>query len=83
VAVVTLELMREFLLWCAVINIVFLLVSFVMIILAKDLIYRIHGTWFKLTPEQFDRMWYGLLGTYKLGVFLFNIVPWLALLIIG
>jgi hypothetical protein len=45
--------------------------------------YRLHGRWFRLSAEQFDALHYAGMAIYKLGIFLFCLVPYLALLIVG
>jgi hypothetical protein len=51
--------------------------------LAHDLIYQIHGKWFKLSAERFDAFHYSGMGFFKIGIILFNIVPYFALRIAG
>lgn len=75
----TVEVMRSTLAWCAVINLGLLLWWFLFFALAHDWMYRLHGRWFKLTTEQFDALHYGGMAVFKLGILLFNLVPYLAL----
>jgi hypothetical protein len=70
---------RNVLLRCAVINYAILIVWFVALITAHDWIHQIHSRWFKLSPEQFDFLQYQAIAIYKMGVLLFNVVPFLAL----
>ena len=79
----TLEIVRDVLAWCSVINLGLLLWWILFFTLARDLTYRVHNKWFKLPAEQFDAMHYGGMGLFKLGIFLFNLVPYLALRIVG
>jgi hypothetical protein len=79
----TLETVRAVLAWCSLINIVFLLWWFLFITLAHDWTYRMHSKWFKLSVETFDTMHYAGMGLFKLGLFLFNLVPYFALHIVG
>ena len=78
----TVEQIREVLGWCAVINIGLLLWWFLMFALARDFVYRLHGKWFRLTPERFDAIHYAGMAFFKIGIFLLNIVPYLALRIV-
>ncbi|EEF61799.1 DUF6868 family protein [Pedosphaera parvula] len=73
---------RHFLLWCTVINYCILLVWFFALMFAHDCIYRFHTKWFRLTPEQFDTIHYTAMAVYKIGILLFNLVPYIVLLII-
>ena len=79
----TLEIVRDVLAWCSVINLGVLLWWMLFFALARDLTYRIHSKWLKLPEEQFDALHYGGMGLYKLGILLFNLVPYLALRIVG
>ena len=77
------DMIRDVLLWCAVINYGVLLVWFLFFILAHDWMHRLHGRWFHLSVEQFDALHYGGMTIYKLGIILFNLVPYVALRIVG
>ncbi len=78
----TIEVFRGVLAWSAVINLGLLLWWFLFFSLAHDWTYRLHGKWFKLTTEQFDALHYGGMAVFKLGILLFNLVPYLALRIV-
>ena len=79
----TIETARDILLWCIVINYAVLLVWFLFFSLAHNSIYRLHGRWFRLSTEQFDSIHYAGMAIYKIGILLFNLVPYVALLIVG
>ena len=79
----TVEIIRDVLAWCSVINVGLLLFWWLWFMLGHDFIYRFHGKWFKLSMERFDAIHYTLIGIFKIGIFLFNIVPYLALRIVG
>lgn len=79
----TIEIVQDLLLWCAIINFGLLLWWFLFITLAHDWTYRLHGKWFKLSIEQFDTVHYAGIALFKLSIFFFNLVPFFALLIIS
>jgi hypothetical protein len=79
----TVELIRDSLAWCVVINIGVLLLWFLGFMVAHNWIYQLHGRWFKLSEEKFDTIQYASMGFFKLSILLFNIVPYLALRIVG
>ena len=79
----TLETIRDVLGWCSVINIGLLLWWLLWFMLAHDFMYRFHGKWFKLSVEKFDAINYALMGFFKIGIILFNVVPYLSLRIVG
>jgi len=76
------DMALDFLLWCAVINYGVLLLWFLFFTFAHDWMYRFHGRWFRLSVEQFDAIHYAGMAVYKLGIILFNIVPYVALHIV-
>jgi hypothetical protein len=79
----TVEIIRDVLAWCSVINVGLLLFWLLWLQLAHDFVYRFHGKWFKLSVERFDTIHYTLMGLFKIGIILFNIVPYFALRIVG
>lgn len=78
----TIETARDVLLWSAAINYGVLFLWFAVFRLAHDWIFRLHGKWFRLTVEQFDAIHYAGMAIYKIGVLLFVLVPYIALLIV-
>ncbi len=75
----TLDMLREFFFWNMVINMGLLTFSFIMIITVRPWAYKLHGQLFALKDEQFDVIWYTVLAGYKIAVFVFNVVPYIAL----
>jgi len=70
---------KTFLLWSLCINYALLLVWAGAFIWAHDWMHNLHGRWFKLSVETFDAMHYAGMAIYKIGIFLLNLVPLLAL----
>jgi hypothetical protein len=68
--------------WCTVINLVVLLLWFLAFSRAHDLLYRVHGRWFRISKETFDAMHYAGMAFYKICIILFNIVPFIALRVV-
>ena len=79
----TIEVIRGALAWCTVINWGLLLWWFLFFILAHDWIYRFHRKWFDVSVDKFDAIHYAGMGIFKIGIILFNLVPYLALRIVG
>lgn len=79
----TIEIIRDVLAWCTVINMGLLLFWVVWLKLAHGFVYRSHGKWFKLTEEKFDSIHYTGMLFFKMSIFLFNLAPYLALRIVG
>ena len=76
------EILRSTLGWCTVINVGLLLWWALFILLAHDLVYRLHSRWFKLSVEQFDAIHYTGMAFFKIMVLLFNLAPYIALRIV-
>lgn len=77
------ETLRNFFLWCLIINTGLLLYWFAFFSLAHDWLYRFHGRWFKLPVEKFDTIHYGGMAIFKILIFVFNLAPYIALWIVG
>ena len=79
----TIEMMRGVLGWCSIINMGLLLWWFFAITVLHDLVYRIHTKWFKLSVEKFDEIHYTGIAFFKIVMFVFNIVPYFSIRIVG
>jgi len=79
----TVEIIRNFLAWCSIINVGVLIYWWLFFTLAHGFVYRIHGKWFKLSVEKFDAIHYTGMAFFKMSIILFNIVPYIALRIVG
>ena len=77
------ESLRSVLGWCTVINYALLFFWFAMFTLGHDWLRRLHGRWFSVSEENFDAIHYALMGIFKLGIFLFNLVPYLSMRIVA
>ena len=51
--------------------------------MAHDWMHRFHGRWFRLPVASFDAMHCAGMTLYKIGIILFNLVPYVALHIVG
>ena len=78
----TVEIIRDVLAWCAVINYALLLLWFLVFLLAHDWLYRVHRKWFTVSVENFDAIHYASMAFFKLCIFLFSLAPYLALRIV-
>jgi hypothetical protein len=79
----SIDVVRNAFLWCTVINYVLLVVWFLLYVLPHEWLYRLCVRWFRLTAEQFDAVNFAGIALYKLGILLFNLVPYVALRIVG
>jgi len=69
--------------WCTIINVGVLFFLALIYVAAPNLAYRLQSRWFPISRETFDIVFYAFIGFFKAIVLVFNVVPWIALLIIG
>jgi len=77
------ETLTTFFMWCTIINLALMSLSFLICILASDWVYRIHSLWFPMPRETFNVLLYSFVSLYKLFFFFFNLIPYVALLLMG
>jgi hypothetical protein len=75
----TIAILREFLLWCTLINYAVLIAWFVAFTFAHKALYLLHTRWFRLSEDQFDAVHYAGMAGYKIAVLSLNLVPYIAL----
>ena len=69
--------------WCTIINMSLLVISSLFCVFAGDWIYGIHRKWFPISREASTLAIYSLLGLYEMFVLVFNLVPYIAFVIVG
>ena len=69
--------------WCTIINIGLLTYSSIMIIILNAPVKKLHAKMTHISPEKLNEMYFNFLGNYKLGIFIFNLVPYCALKIMA
>ena len=77
------ETLRAFFMWCTIINVVLMCISFIFCAFTGGFVYRMHGKWFPMSRETLTVVLYSYMGIYKIFIIMFNLVPYLALLIVG
>ena len=69
--------------WCSIMNGALLLFWITMCISVPDLVYRTQSKWFPIPRDTFNVVMYSFLGLFKIFFLVFNVVPCIALLIVG
>jgi hypothetical protein len=77
------QILTTFFMWCTIINGALLVLWITMFILVPDFVYRTQSKWFPISRETFNVVIYSFLGLFKIVFLVFNVVPYVALLIIG
>jgi hypothetical protein len=78
-----LRTLTAFFMWCTIMNGALLALWTAMCLLAPELVYRTQRKWFPIPREIFDVVMYSFLGLFKIVFLAFNVVPYVALLILG
>ncbi len=75
--------LKHLLLISTLINYAIVTVWFLVFIYAHEELYLLHTRWFRLSPQDFDKIHYSSMAMYKIGVLLLNLVPLIALFLAG
>ena len=76
------QTLTAFFMWCTIVNVAIFAWGAMWFVLAPDFIHRMQNRIFPLPRETFNAVIYGFLGLHKLFIIVFNVVPWVALLIV-
>ena len=74
---------EPFFFWCTVLNGGVLILWVLAFMIMPDMVYRTQSAWFKISREQFDLLFYGFLGLFKIFFLFFNLIPYIAILILS
>jgi hypothetical protein len=77
------QILTTFFMWCSIINGSILLLWAVFFAFAPDLVYAIQNKFIPIPRESYNLVMYSFLGLFKILFLLFNLIPYLALVIIG
>ena len=77
------ETLTTFFMWCTVINGGIYLLWVVFCVGVPDVVYRMQSKFFPLPRETFNVVIYCFLGAFKIVFLVFNVVPYVALVIVG
>ena len=77
----TIEQLTVLLGWCTLLNAIFLIVTTIGFKLAGNKVVEIHGRMFGVDTAELSKIYFTYLANFKMLVILFNLVPYIALLI--
>ncbi len=78
-----LQALTNFFKWCTIINGGLLIFWSVFILFTPGLVYRLQSTFFPMPRETYNVVIYCFLGFFKIMFIIFNVVPFIALLILN
>ena len=67
--------------WCTVLNGTLLVLTGIILAFAGNTVYRIQSRWYPISRDAFNAIIYSFMGLFKLFFIVFNLVPYVALLI--
>ena len=77
----SMETLRAFLGWCTVINMGLLLLASVFAGPLRGMSTGIHGKMFGLSEADLSRQYFQYVANYKIAIVVFNLVPYIALVL--
>ena len=77
------ETLQQFLGWCTAINVALLAVTTLAAGPLRGAVQGIHARMFGLSEDDLKRAYFQYVAQYKIAVIVFNIVPYIALLMMG
>ena len=77
------ETLTTFFMWCTILNVGVLVLSSIMLVFCGDFSYRMNHRFFSISREAFNVTAVCFIALFKIFVIVFNLVPYIALLIIG
>lgn len=75
--------LANFLGWCTLLNLGMLVLTTIVLVAGHTSIARIHSRWFNLPPSEVSTLYFNYLANYKILILVFNLMPYLALRIMG
>ena len=78
----TIQNLTNFFMWCSIINGTIFIFWVTIYTLFPNLVYKTQGIWFSGSKETFNTIMYVFLGVFKVFFLVFNLTPYLALLMI-
>lgn len=77
------QTLTSFFVWCTIMNGALLILCAIIYCAAPDWVYRAQSRFFPIPKEIFPVVFYSCMGVFKILFIIFNLVPCVALLIIG
>jgi hypothetical protein len=75
--------LKAFFMWCTIINAAMLILASIVGVFLADLSFKMNNRFFSISREAFNTLLCSFLALYKIIIIAFNLVPFIALVIIG
>jgi hypothetical protein len=76
-----LQVIQTFFMWCTILDGILLVLTGIILTFAGNAVYRIQSRWYPISRDAFNVVIYSFIGLFKLFFIVFNLVPFIVLLI--
>ena len=77
------QTLTKFFMWCTIINAGTFFLASLFFLFAPDFVYRIQYKFLPIPRETYNVVIYSFLGLFKIVLLVFNVVPYVALLLVA
>ncbi len=77
------QILTSFFMWCTIINGGLFILWLAFFVFAPNFTYNLQNKFIPLSREKYDLIIFSFLGLFKILFLLFNLVPYIVLLILG
>ena len=75
--------LQRFFMWCTIINGAWFVFAAMICVFASDWVYGMQSKWFPVSRDAYNVVIYSFFALFKIVFIVFNVVPYVALLIVG
>jgi len=75
--------LQSFFMWCIIINGAWFVFAAMICVFASDWVYGMQSKWFPVSRDAYNVVIYSFFALFKIVFVVFNVVPYVALLIVG
>jgi hypothetical protein len=75
----TIDQLTSFFGWCTLLNLAMLMFAAILLTAKRDWMMDIHSTWYGVAKDDLPKTYFEYLAYYKIAIFVFNLIPYLAL----
>ena len=77
------NMFQRFFMWCTIINGAWFVFAAMICVFAADWVFRIQSKWFPVSRDAYNVVIYSFFALFKIVFVVFNVVPYVVLLIVG
>ena len=81
--IMNIDALQRVFMWCTIINGAWFVLAAIICIFAGDWVFRMQSKWFPVSRDVFNVVIYSFFALFKIVFIVFNVVPYVALLIVA